>query len=203
MNITFLVGNGFDISAGLHTGYRSFYEWYCDPSNVKKGSLNIQKFKQSIREYVDRVHTKTDCENETWADFELGLGEYTDQFSQDTGNDFLQCRDDAFDKMIEYLKNEQDKFEIGKFSDDDFDRIRTQLGNFSNALLPAEKQTIKQLFDSDRNQKSTIQFISFNYTNVLDQVVDKISKSPIRTWEYGTVKLSYRVNPTALQNHGK
>lgn len=203
MNITFLVGNGFDISAGLHTGYGSFYEWYCDLPGNNQDSLNIQKFKQSIREYIDRVRTKTDFEIETWADFELGLGEYTDQFSQDTGNDFLQCREDAFNKMIEYLKKEQDKFDIEKLSDDGCDRIRTQLGNFYSALLPAEAQTIKQLFDSDRNQQSIIRFISFNYTDVLDQVVDKISNFPVRTWEYGSVKLSYRIDSTVLHVHGK
>ena len=29
MQITFLVGNGFDITAGLDTSYSAFYKWYC------------------------------------------------------------------------------------------------------------------------------------------------------------------------------
>lgn len=32
MNVTFLVGNGFDISAGLKTSYRDFYTWYLSQS---------------------------------------------------------------------------------------------------------------------------------------------------------------------------
>ena len=45
MNITFLVGNGFDLSAGLRTAYRDFYDWYCaQPS----GNLDIQMFKTAF-----------------------------------------------------------------------------------------------------------------------------------------------------------
>ena len=28
MNITFFIGNGFDLNLGLKTGYKSFYEYY-------------------------------------------------------------------------------------------------------------------------------------------------------------------------------
>ena len=31
LNITFLIGNGFDIGLGLKTRYKDFYKYYCKP----------------------------------------------------------------------------------------------------------------------------------------------------------------------------
>ena len=85
MNITFLVGNGFDLSAGLRTAYRDFYDWYCaQPS----GNLDIQMFKNGIRD--DVLHG-----GETWANFELGLGQYAAHFSGERLVKFQECYADA------------------------------------------------------------------------------------------------------------
>ena len=63
MNITFLVGNGFDMSLGIDTSYRGFYQWYCEqPSN----SDHIEKFKEHIKNDIEG-------DGENWADFEMGL----------------------------------------------------------------------------------------------------------------------------------
>lgn len=203
MKVTFLVGNGFDISVGLNTGYSSFYEWYCNLPKDENDTSYLQEFKNSIRNYIERVHAKTDLEDETWADFELGLGEYTERYTEDTGNHFLECREDAFEKMIDYLWLQQEKFDIKKFSDDDIKRIRMDVGAFHTVLLPTEEQAIQQIFDSVVNQNSTLHFISFNYTNALDKVVEKISESPISVWEYASSKHFYRIDPTVLHIHGK
>lgn len=202
MTITFLVGNGFDIAAGLKTDYKSFYEWYCAlPSD--KDSLDVKAFKQSIHEYIERVHRNEDLENDTWADFELGLGSYTAAFSKEAGNDYLECREDAFSQMVNYMMMQQGAFDIEALSENDITRIRTELGDFYSRLNPEERQDIKHLFESTRSESATIKFISFNYTNVLDQVVQKISSSPINNWTYGSTKLSYNVDPQVLHVHGK
>ena len=43
MNVLFILGNGFDINLGLHTGYQDFYEYY-----LKQPSTNpvIVKLKE-------------------------------------------------------------------------------------------------------------------------------------------------------------
>ena len=45
MNITFLVGNGFDIASKIDTSYGAFYEWYCDIDSDKE---QIKKFRKNI-----------------------------------------------------------------------------------------------------------------------------------------------------------
>ena len=49
MNVTFLVGNGFDIGLGLKTRYSDFYEEYCKAD--KADSEAITKFKRTLREW--------------------------------------------------------------------------------------------------------------------------------------------------------
>ena len=95
MNITFMVGNGFDIAAGVDTSYRSFYKWYCaQPSAMP----HIEKFKSQIKEDIDSG-------GKYWSDFEVGLGRYTSEFSLETAGLFLDCYEDAQQKIAEYLTN--------------------------------------------------------------------------------------------------
>ena len=71
MQITFLVGNGFDIAAGLNSSYGAFYAWYCTQPSGKK---HIERFK---REIADDVRSG----GKNWSDFEVGLGKYTARFT--------------------------------------------------------------------------------------------------------------------------
>ena len=47
MQITFLVGNGFDIAAKIDTSYEAFYKWYCDIDSDKE---HIKIFRKNIKE---------------------------------------------------------------------------------------------------------------------------------------------------------
>ena len=64
MQITFLVGNGFDISLGLQSSYSSFNKWYCNLDSDKKHILDFRK------------EIKDDIKNggRNWSDFERALG---------------------------------------------------------------------------------------------------------------------------------
>jgi len=42
MNITYLIGNGFDIGLRLKTGYRSFLDWYVGQSNESPAGVGIR-----------------------------------------------------------------------------------------------------------------------------------------------------------------
>ena len=77
-NITFIIGNGFDLRVGLATRYIDFYKVYCKIKDDDSGL--IRHFKLDILQDEKRVW-------KNWADFELGMGKRADMF--DTSNDFL------------------------------------------------------------------------------------------------------------------
>ena len=47
MNVTFLIGNGFDLGIGLKTAYSDFYDIYCMPH--QGDSPAVVKFKSEIQ----------------------------------------------------------------------------------------------------------------------------------------------------------
>lgn len=66
MNITFMIGNGFDLNLGLKTGYGDFTKIYVEP---KAGDCPvIAKFKHQLS--IDFIEGN-------WSDLELYLGEYS------------------------------------------------------------------------------------------------------------------------------
>ena len=67
MNITYLIGNGFDLNLGLKTKYADFLQEY---RNIESGDLVIGKFKSDIANNLKH-----------WADAESAFGEYTERFN--------------------------------------------------------------------------------------------------------------------------
>ncbi len=173
MEITFLVGNGFDMAAGVNTSYSGFYEWYIQ-----------QKSSQSCIEMLKNM-IKTDIEEggQYWSDFEIGLGHFTEKFSKEETKEFLDCFEDAQEKLREYLKNVC----AGKSYCPDkegIDLAKRTLLAFYSGLTPAEQSTIASIFGADKANDSQVHFISFNYTDILDEYVKMISETPISIWKF-------------------
>lgn len=174
MNITFLVGNGFDISAGIDTSYNGFYNWYC--SKDANTSKCIKQFKQDILEDLEKPIAQR-----TWADFELGLGKYTSKFSLDTVGEYLECYENAHKEMITYLEEQESQFKFSELPNKELDKVRSGLLNFYQELSPEEISVFKSLFNADTANSTKLNFISFNYTKILDKYIQAISKEPLKS----------------------
>ena len=64
LNITYILGNGYDIQLGLKTAYSDFYEYLI--KNRSKELENNSIFKEIVSDKIGY-----------WSDFELALGKYT------------------------------------------------------------------------------------------------------------------------------
>lgn len=71
MNVTFIVGNGLDISLGMATKYTDFYTHMQEKNKHTKNQIY-----QAITE-----------DPETWAQFEFALGEHTQVIEAAVGED--------------------------------------------------------------------------------------------------------------------
>ena len=109
MEITLILGNGFDKNLGLKTSYKEFFEWYlnepCDNDVIKK-------MKKSIGYCMDG--SKKEIIN--WSDAELAFGQYSKNC--DNYQDYRLCYENIHDKLDEYLKDKEKDFDINKISDD-------------------------------------------------------------------------------------
>lgn len=95
VNILFILGNGFDLSLGLDTSYKSFLKHYLNNHQPTSNSL-IADFKNEIWDNLN-----------TWADLEIRLGQWLDDGKVE--DRAIAIHDDLVNELSLYMKNEQER----------------------------------------------------------------------------------------------
>ena len=89
LNITFLIGNGFDRNLGLDTTYSDFVKHY---KRIEPKTDNLKNFHKYIKE-----------NEELWSAAEIAMGEYTGELEKGQAEVFAECQTDFCEKMAEYF----------------------------------------------------------------------------------------------------
>lgn len=174
MNITFLIGNGFDRALGLRTSYSHFYEEYC---GLKSGVELIDKFRKTID---DDIKKEDEQEEKLWSDAELGLAKVTANY---TLADFVTCCEDMHDRLTEYLEKQDAKFPQ---TDEQFEEIVRLLSShiveFQQDLMPTEQKLFVKIRDDDKINDTLINLVTLNYTSTCDKVFKALSQKTLASW---------------------
>ncbi len=163
MNITFLIGNGFDINLGLATTYSDFVKEY---KKIETDSEILNNFKKYIKD-----------NQKLWSDAEIAMGQYTSQFEKGKGQNFSKCHGDFCKELAEYLKEQQTRIDFEAYESNiikSFSRLNEFEKNFPQQTKGAIK-TIKQQY---LKEKRIFNFICFNYTDTLDKCLAIVKKKP-------------------------
>ena len=162
MNVTFLIGNGFDLACGLKSSYPDVYEEYI---KTESKTEVIKKFKQ------DLIDSKSKEKWGNWSDFEMGMAEYAKNFNNE--NELIECVSDFKAFLESYLAQEERRLikdfkvikrdfkkEIDKFIGEDIHDF--YLGITKNIEIAILSLTLSQ------SVKYT--FINFNYTSLFKEI---------------------------------
>lgn len=173
--ITFLIGNGFDLSVGLHTGYTDFYKYY----------LEDNKDDPLAKEIKDNIND--------WADLELALGKYTGNVKNKEA--FWESEKILEKSLMDYLKKQAHEIDI---SDKGLQRkigykIEKSLTEFYEDFPEKWKLHISKILQDDKEVEYA--FISFNYTDVLERYLET-------TQGLFLIKLCSEMDKTVLHIHG-
>ena len=151
--LVFLIGNGFDLNCGLKSRYKDAYEYYLNKTN--DDSEIIKKFKKDLRD-----------NHENWSDFEMGISNYAKNLSSE--NELIECIRDFRKSLKEYLTSEETNFY-------DFintlEGIKPQINNETNRSLKSFYKGISNNISRSIYEITEINFITFNYTSVLDNLI--------------------------------
>lgn len=169
MNVTYIIGNGFDLNLGLKTSYKDFYKYY---TKRPSSTLEIEALKDSI---------KDDQTLENWADLEMSLGEYTERVS--TKEEMRRIIMDIVNELAAYLKREEKQILISEEKDDE---IAKEFGGIENGLA---KRTKRKLLEHYRNYNSShlIDIITLNYTSTIEQLLSIGDNDTFKEIHVGTL----------------
>lgn len=184
------------MSLGIKSSYSEFYKWYC---KTKTDSKHIQDFKDDINE---EISTDIPPEERMWADFELGLGQYTTKFTPENAEQYLDCLEDATESIRQYLQSHEEHFEITNYTEQSKKDLANSMVNFYGELSDREKNEIKENIQAIPNENRELSFISFNYTSTLEKVLTVIPDTPIHSWNYSGSTYSYLLNRNIIHVHG-
>ncbi len=164
MNITFLIGNGFDVGLGMNSRFKDFFPTY------QKNSENKESIVKQLSDEIAK-----DKNYETWSDFEKAIGEYTEKFDSKTKNNLIQQLKDFQNEFIEYLKGQQKRLSFEnetKISE----KMTKGISKFynNNNLSPDSKTAIESRYNQSANDVHTYNFVNFNYTDSLKRCIETI-----------------------------
>ena len=115
-----------------------------------------------------------------WSDLELQLGRKVSAVNEQSLIQFYDDKNELDELLMEYLEEEQERFVISdknkKEIQNEFSRsIKELTKGFTQDDLDSIKDT-KRHFN---NEEHCIQFITYNYTAVLDRIVESCKKDNV------------------------
>jgi hypothetical protein len=155
MNILFLIGNGFDVSAGLKTRYEDVLNDYL--ANTESNSA-FDDIKKDIK---------------LWSDFEKRLGEITINYDMENLETYYNFLIDFRKFLVEYLTSEERKIDFNSLDIAVLEPLKKLI--LSGYIYFSEKsQKTSTAYFNPQNNFPHYYFISFNYTRILDKCLEVI-----------------------------
>ncbi|MDO4983206.1 MAG: AbiH family protein [Eubacteriales bacterium] len=157
MEITFLIGNGFDIRMGLKSRFRDVEENYI---HLPSSDEDIKSFKEKMRSDIDN-----------WSDFELAMGKIMGDYEESKKAIYRKQLDDFTREMIKYLSAQEDQIDFDLCDEEIKTEFSKAIINKFEKLSLIRKRTIENILLA--HDDCRINFISFNYTHILDKCISR------------------------------
>lgn len=189
MNITFMIGNGFDIGLGMATSFKQFFPVYCAKSLHKN---------DTIKQLAENILTDEDA----WSYFEKQLGEYTEKFDKNTVKNFCAQLNDFTSEFITYLRGQEDCLSFDNKQLISKTLVDALTGFYKNGNLPIDSETcIETIFRKNAGDTHEYNFISFNYTNALQLCLETLKDNVVTTRKYSNATRIDKIG-TVVNVHG-
>lgn len=153
MNVTLILGNGFDLNMGLPTSYSDFYQYYIEADSPISG--------------VDFIKDQIKNEPKTWADLEKALGDITAEYS-DKVSEFDTVFSNVRNELENYLKA-IDEYDIPKFNIF-ATRFLHDVLEVDRYLDNKPKREHGKFVNSLHANNVVLNVVNFNYTSTVEKI---------------------------------
>lgn len=156
MTITYLIGNGFDLGLELKTDYKSFIDWYLDKKDVPP---EVEWLRKEMREQPNR-----------WSDAEIAFGKLKFSEHGKSIEVYNTCYDNFSAAFNTYLVGRNKLFEIHEI---ERQKVAEEFVRRILCVYEYMAPQCRQFYlDSMKNQSINLNFITFNYTNTLEKILN-------------------------------
>ena len=163
MNISFLIGNGFDLALGLKTSYDQFLNYYVH--RLGEDAPNIKKIKDDIRQNMTN-----------WSNAEKALGDYSSKFLVSESDAYCDCCENILLELSSYLDKEQSKLDIIHSKNIIAENFTKALSEFTQYILPESRRLIDSILVKHFYEERVFNFINFNYTKTLESCLSTVGE---------------------------
>lgn len=198
MDITFLVGNGFDLSLGYKTSYEDFYHYYIKRPNDPKHEKAIARLKKSIGDDLE-------SDSKNWVDFEIGLGKFTKDLKSEDVEEYIAAYRDALHHLNAYLSHlDKISLDLNAIPETKWEEIRHNLCFFFEEDKERERLALSQtkVANQSNGKSNTFRVITFNYTTIIDRVVERIAQKPLEIWGKDSPGKKHVLDKKVFHVHG-
>lgn len=161
MNITHIIGNGFDINQGIPTSYAHFYEYYLQLVSKDDEPEIVKKFR------INLYNALLESRSELWSDMEIALGKVTEEY--DSAEDYNTVYMDVYNRLMEYIDYAYRFSDVANF-DNPTKTLYQDLMKPWLHLTPSEIEDFDKLFV--RVNDNRVKILSFNYTDTFNRISD-------------------------------
>ena len=157
MHVTWIIGNGFDLNLGLNTSYWDFYT---------RCYQRDEKCSRDAKELNGRLSNRFDNPELLWGDLELLLGVSSEFFNASELDEYNEIFNNMQLQLGAYLEAEVARLTPDSLLKKDIELFRTDIVDLERHLAPAYKDRMGDILHRAENMYCN--FVSLNYTNVLD-----------------------------------
>ncbi len=168
MNVTYLIGNGFDVNLGLPTKFSDYYSEYKD--SIKDILVTPSKrFDEAAKNAICDFWHKINEPYTNWANFESAIAKFSEKNELNVKN----VLSDFTVKFSEYLNNICRDYEC---SDDvAVEFVQFILKGYLN-LQRHDRMLIEPMQIGHYIDNTSIFFINFNYTDSIEKILHKFKE---------------------------
>ncbi len=183
VTVSVMVGNGFDLKAGLNTGAKDFLECFANESSSGAG--------QRIRDRINKEGIST------WADYERRIGHYASEVEAsskplEAEREYFYAKKALDDSLRNYLSL-QDKRINEDFVASNYKDCMNSISDWLGLLAPRERKNLLKQFSS-RPLDFEYKLLCFNYTRTLSELAQPVLGAQLAPKKFADNSLNHSLS---------